>query len=363
MLPKINYVYDRKHNRKVEICVYLAGKRRYLATGVAVPENAKYHNGVISGCASAPSLNKTLTTAMTILQEQLQRQIATDSFDIHSFSLSVTFNKDNFYDWAVERAEKLKMRPNTLLSHKRSLLKFKKYGIVNFTDLTPMALNKAISAMIADGVNPTTISTYYGAVRTHITAAIKEKLLTVDPHPEVVIPKGKSANINYLTKEELALVEKAELTGKHRQACDMFLFACYTGLAFADLTKIKKDDIIMIDGKPYIQDKRRKTGGEYKLRILPKAMDILTRNNYNLNLMPNNYANLCLLDIEKKLELRKHLSMHVGRHTFATLALSSGVRIETVSRMLAHSDITTTQIYAKVLQSDVDKGFDILEGI
>lgn len=363
MLPRLNYVFDRKKNRKVEICVYLAGKRRYLATGVSVPENAKYRNGVISGCSSAPALNKTLTTAMSILQEQLQKQIATDSFDIHSFSLAVTFNSDNFIDWALKRAESANIRHNTYLSHKVSLLKFKQYGIVNFTDITSMALNKAISAMVADGMRPTTISIYYGSARAYIKEAIKEKLLAVDPHPEVVIPKGKSKSINYLTREELAIVENAELDGLNRQACDMFLFACYTGLAYSDLVKIKKGDILMIDGKPYIQDKRQKTGGEYKLRLLPKAMAILERNNYNLNLMPNSNANHRLSGIEKGLKLRKHLTMHVGRHTFATLALSSGVRIETVSRMLAHANITTTQIYAKVLQSDVDKGFDILEGV
>jgi site-specific recombinase XerD len=91
-------------------------------------------------------------------------------------------------------------------------------------------------------------------------------------------------------------------------------------------------------------------------------------------LMSNSTANHELEKVEKKIDdevkkkdkssaFKKHLSMHVGRHTFATLALSAGVRIETVSRMLAHADITTTQIYAKVLQKDVDEGFDILEKI
>lgn len=361
MLPKISFVYSRKGKRNVEASIYFAGKRRYLSTGVVVPENATYRNGIISGCTSAPALNKTLTTAMTILQGQLQEQIANDSFDLNAFSLAVTFNTGSFVDWATARIEKARMSDNTKSSHQRALTKFAKLGIVRFSDITAQALNKAVSAMLESGMNPTSISTYFGSLRSHIKAAYKEKLIARNPLPEVTLPKGQSATINYLTKEEVALLESLPLTGHKAMARDMFIFACYTGLAYSDLTKIKKKDVIYIKGKPHIIDKRKKTGGEYKLRMLPKAMEILVKYNYNLDLMNNSHANEMLLRIEKQISLPKHLSMHVGRHTFATLALSSGIRIETVSRMLAHSNIQTTQIYAKVLQKDVDDGFDVLE--
>lgn len=362
MLPTINYVFDRKKNRKVELCVYFSGKRRYLSTGVTVPANATFRNGIITGCSTAPALNKTLHTAMNLLQEQLQEQIATDSFELKEFSLSVTFNKDNFIEWVEQKAGETKLKPKTKEIIGFALKKISSYGIVKFSDVTPQAMNKAISAMANDGVNPLTIHTYIGVLRRFINIAVRDRLIASNPMDKVVMPKCKRRTVNYLTKEELAIVENAELKGHQRMACDMFLFSCYTGLAYSDLVKIKKDDIIMIDGKPHIIDNRKKTGGKYKLRMLPKAMEILERYNYNLNLMLNQNANKCLEKIEKKIGLKKHISMHVGRHTFATLALSSGVRIETVSRMLAHADIKTTQIYAKVLQEDVDKGFDILEG-
>lgn len=78
MLPKITLVYDRKKNRKVEACVYYAGKRRYLATGITVPANASFRNGVISGCSTAPSMNKVLSTVMNVLMGQLQKQVKKD---------------------------------------------------------------------------------------------------------------------------------------------------------------------------------------------------------------------------------------------------------------------------------------------
>jgi site-specific recombinase XerD len=362
MLPKISYVYDRKHNRKIEACVYYEGKRRYLATGIVVPEGATFSKGIISGCKTAPSLNKVLTSSMNILLNQLQQQIESDSFDISSFSLALTYNKANFYEWAIDAAEKSNLRQSTKDAQLDILRKYNVNGISDFADLTHTKIQKAINAMVAEGMVPTSVRNYHAVFSKYVRQAIKEGLISNDPLLQIELPKGKGKEICYLTQEELELVENASLTGRKIQARDLFLFACYTGLAYVDIVKIRKDDVMIIEGKPYIADRRRKTGSTYKLRLLPKAMAILKKYNYNLDILSNPHANVELKKIEKIAGLKKHLSMHVGRHTFATLALSNGVRIETVSRMLAHSSIRTTQIYAKVLQKDVDEGFDILEG-
>lgn len=361
MLPKISYVYNRKHNKKVEACVYYEGKRRYLSTGVVVPEGATFSKGIISGCKTAPSLNKVLSSSMNILLNQLQRQIETDSFDLSSFSLALTFNKDNFYEWATGAAEKSNLRQSTKDAQLDVLRKYHENGINDFSDLTHTKIQKAVNTMVSGGMVPTSVRNYHAVFSKYVRQALKEGLISNDPLLQVELPKGKGKEICYLTQEELELVENANLTGRKIQARDLFLFACYTGLAYVDLVKIRKGDVTMIDGKPYITDRRRKTGSAYKLRLLPKAMAILKKYNYNLDILSNPHANVELKKIERITGLKKHISMHVGRHTFATLALSSGVRIETVSHMLAHSSIRTTQIYAKVLQKDVDEGFDILE--
>lgn len=361
MLPKINIIYDRKHNRKVEACIYYAGKRRYLATGVTVPHGATFKNGTVSGCATAPSLNKTLSAAISTLHAQLQRQIDKDVFDISSFSLSLKYNNDSFYEWAKSRCDEARVKESTMKENRKVLERWREQGIEMFSDLTADRINKAVRSFNKH-LRPTTTRLYVSHLGKHIKAAIKERLITENPLDNVDLPKGKSREICYLTHEELAEVESLELTGKAAQARDMFLFSCYTGLAYSDLTKIQASDIIYIDKRPYIIDKRQKTGSNYRIRILPKALDILVRHDFNLAMLKNTCANAQLKRLEERLSFNKHLSMHVGRHTFATLALSSGVRIETVSRMLAHADIQTTQIYAKILQKDVDEGFDILEG-
>jgi len=372
MLPKISFIYNRKHNRKVEACIYYAGKRRYLSTGVTLPENATFSNGTVARCATAPSLNKTLNSAMNSLQAQLQKQIDKEVFDISAFSLSLKSNNDSFFEWGLEKISEQKIKQSTKDELRKILTRWQEKGIENFADLTPDRIGKAVRQM-EQTLMATTVRNYLTALGKFVRIALNEKIIVENPLDYVARPKGKTREINYLTREELELVENLELNPLQSKARDMFVFACYTGLAYSDLVKIRREDIIHTKGKPYIIDKRRKTGSVYKLRLLPKAMEILRRHDYNLALMKNSAANKLLASMEKKIDgevkkkdknsaFKKHLTMHVGRHTFATLALSSGVRIETVSRMLAHANITTTQIYAKVLQKDVDEGFDILEG-
>lgn len=362
MLPTINLIYNRKRNRKVEACIYCNGKRRYLATGVSVPTNATYRNGVVAGCTSAPSLNKTLMSVISSLQQQLQVQIERGAYDLSAFSLTLKHNNGSFYDWAVEQCQNCSIKDSSKGETLKVLCRWRDEGIELFSDITLEKIRKAMRSFEAR-LRPTTVRLYATHLNKYISMACAEKIISENPLNRIRLPKGKARAVCYLTQEELEQVERAEVSGTMEMARDVFLFACYTGLAYSDLMKIKKEDIVYVQGKAHIIDRRKKTGGQYRIRILPKAMNILAKYNYNLNIIKNNTANINLTRLEKKIGLTKHLSMHVGRHTFATLALSAGVRIETVSRMLAHADITTTQIYAKVLQKDVDEGFDILENM
>ena len=116
------------------------------------------------------------------------------------------------------------------------------------------------------------------------------------------------------------------------------------------------------DGEDYIiNDFRQKTGSEYNIMLLPPAMKILRKYNFNLNLMSNQKCNDQLKLIAQMAGIHINLTMHVGRHTFATWALTEGVDIATVSKMLAHANVSTTEIYAKALQRKVTSGFSYLK--
>lgn len=110
-----------------------------------------------------------------------------------------------------------------------------------------------------------------------------------------------------------------------------------------------------------IRDKRTKTGNQYTIVLLPKALAILRKYNFNLNLLSNQKCNEQLKLIAHMAKIHINLTMHVGRHTFATWALSKGVGIQVVSKMLSHADISMTEKYAQVLQSSVYEGYDLLK--
>ncbi len=174
----------------------------------------------------------------------------------------------------------------------------------------------------------------------------------------------------FLTHQELSRIEEVELTEiKHKQVRDVFVFSCYTGLSYCDLEKLSTENIVLgMDGNPWLSLYREKSKEPVKLPLLDKAKEILEKyQNQNLfdKLLPvgsNQKMNKHIKEIATKCKIDKQLSFHVARHTFATtITLSNGVPIETVSKLLGHSKLSTTQIYARVLEDKIGKELSILQ--
>jgi integrase len=171
----------------------------------------------------------------------------------------------------------------------------------------------------------------------------------------------------FLTKYELDLIEKKIFSIERLQMIkDLFIFSCYTGLAYIDAINLTTSEIsIGIDGQKWIYTTREKTQTSLKIPVLQQALDILER--YNVNprsinrgtifpLVSNQKVNGYLKEIADICQIEKRLTFHLARHTFATtVTLSNGVPIETVSNLLGHRSISTTQIYAKVLENKVSE--------
>jgi site-specific recombinase XerD len=161
---------------------------------------------------------------------------------------------------------------------------------------------------------------------------------------------------HYLTENEIdSIVNKAITIDRLAKVRDMFVFQIYTGLSFIDMFELTDKNIeIGVNGKEWIVSSRRKTGNRLSIPLLPRAKATLDRyrgtlNNKLLPLCSNNKFNVYLKELADICGITKNLSSHVGRHTFATtVTLSKGIPIETVSKMLGHTSIATTQIYAKV---------------
>lgn len=229
-------------------------------------------------------------------------------------------------------------------------------GIRKFSDLTPqrvMAFDEFLRH--EKGRMQTTIKNYHKVVAGYTKKAKFDSLIDDDPYTHVHIERGKSKERRPLTEDEVLIIREWMPTSRQlEKARDLFIFSCYTGLAYADAQSfVFSEHTTVIDGKYYIDGARIKTGERYLTPILAPALDILKKWDYRLPIMSNVRMNYSLHEIEALLGINKPLTSHVARHTFATLTLSKNVPIAVVQRLLGHSDIKTTQIYAKVMAKTV----------
>nr|WP_295799606.1 site-specific integrase [Mucilaginibacter sp.] len=184
---------------------------------------------------------------------------------------------------------------------------------------------------------------------------------------------AKAKERTYLTQQELdAITNKKFIIERLIQVRDVFVFCCYTGLSYADVKKLRRNEIgIGMDGDKWIFTSRQKTDTSSRIPLLPVALEILNRyqdhpqcENQGLLLpvLSNQKMNAYLKEIADLSDVFKHLTFHLARHTFATtVTLSNNVPIETVSKMLGHTNIKTTQHYAKILDLKVSQDMATLK--
>jgi integrase/recombinase XerD len=191
-----------------------------------------------------------------------------------------------------------------------------------------------------------------------IQFAISENYLQRDPFHLYKNKKHKTI-IVYLTDEELKQLEKHTFSQPRlQQVKDLFIFCCYTGLAYHEMSTLTTKNIeIGFDGKEWIQMIRKKTNGKISVPILPKAKEILEKYNNELPSISNQKFNSYLKEISELLSIDKKLTHHIARKTFATtVLLFNNVPMEIVSELLGHSNMNITQShYGKVVQQSVSK--------
>jgi site-specific recombinase XerD len=181
------------------------------------------------------------------------------------------------------------------------------------------------------------------------------------------------AKVPFLTDQDLLEIEQKPLKVERLVLVrDLFLFSCYTGLAYIDAATLTPDHIVThADGQQWIIKDRKKTDVASKIPILPPARAILEKYKDHpqtitagriLPMLSNQKVNAYLKEIADLCGIKKPVTFHVARHTFATtVTLSNGVPMETVSKMLGHKKLKTTQIYAEVVNSKIRQDMAALE--
>lgn len=223
--------------------------------------------------------------------------------------------------------------------------------------------------VIEKGLGVQTVRHYLAILKKICRMAFKEGHADKFYFEHYPLPKQKETPPKALNREDFEKIRDVDLQGcrpVHSVVRDMFLFACYTGTSYVDVVAITPDNLSRDDyGALWLKYRRGKNGQLSRVKLLPEAVTLIEKyKDYTrATLFPViQYQALkwCLTSIKMKAGIKGRLSYHMGRHSFSTLmTLENGVPIETVSKMLGHSDIRTTQVYARVtpkkLFEDMDK--------
>ena len=150
---------------------------------------------------------------------------------------------------------------------------------------------------------------------------------------------------------------------------DLFVFSCFTGLAYIDVANLTPENIVTLDDKQWIMTKRQKTSVATNVLLLDIPKNIIEkysgktyRDGKLFPMLTNQRTNSYLKEIADICGIKKDLTFHMARHTFATMSLSKGVSMESVPKMLGHTNIKTTQIYARITNKKIEYDMEQLAG-
>ena len=283
--------------------------------------------------------------------------------------------------WMQEQLPLLRLRDGTVKHYRPLFVRLTAFGEINeWCDLTIEniykldaylhSLRKELTdaekkkGVKAEPLSDAGVYTYHKCFRALLTRAYKMGVIDANPYDRLKgeFSRGEKQSMDYLTEDEMAAFESIRpLSGSVMEvAHDLFIFQMYTGLSYGDMQAFDMKDYRLIEGTWRNVGERIKTGVPYVSQLLPPAVAILEKYNYQLPTLGNAEYNHSLKALGMACGITRPLHSHMARHTFATFALRQGVKIENLARMLGHTNITQTQRYAKVVAASVHEEFDKL---
>lgn len=382
-----------KNNSRVPIYLRITvnGKRAEFSTGkdVEISKWSAIQNRLKGNSEEARTLNKYFDVLQSkVLDIENNLIMSGEPFDASDVKNLLSGNKQTerylipIFEDHNKRMEKLIGKEyavatlknfKTCLSHlKEFLWKYHKKSDINIQKLEPSFLNDFdFFLRTKSNINNNSAVKHTKNLSKILKICYQNNWIEKDL---VIFYKGRfqEVNVNFLTDEEIAAIRNKEFSGKGLNLVrDMFVFICYTGLAYIDIYNLTKEQLsIGIDGSLWIITNRQKTGNASNIPLFPIAEEIIKRyENHPLvsnsgKLLPvytNQKVNEYLKTIAENCGINKKLTFHCARHTFATtVTLANNVSMESVSKMLGHKSIKTTQHYAKILDSKVSKDMENL---
>lgn len=374
--PTIRYIFDRRHACEatdcdipgyIEVEISFNRKRRWISTGVAVLPSQWDVAKLIIAHPERAELNMRIEAVKKPIDDYVKSLIVKEqpfTFEGLAACLDRKSNNGSFITFVETRIEEQNdIKELTKKAHRKlvaALRRFKK--IDSFDSLTRSNVLEYDRWLHQQPYTQPTIHTYHKLLKRYINEALAFELIEHDPYAGMRIERGKSKERKYLTEKEVTQIRNCtRLPATLERVRDMFVFQCYTGLAYADLANFDFSKVVERNGKYVLFHRRRKTDEDFFIVFLPQALEILRKYNFKLPVISNQQYNLRLKAVADYAGVEKNLTCHMARHTFAGICLNNGTRIEILAQMMGHTNIKTTQIYAKVFNKTVESAFDELE--
>jgi integrase len=358
-----------KHDKaQVEICAYLNGKRKYFPTAIYVTPKDwdKKHSRIKAIADNGVQLQKQVTDFMIKLERyEMERRNAGKPFTLE-YLTDCLRGKDfkyftDFMKYEIDNDKTNAKATNIGKTTTYNALKVFKENIL-FDEMNFELLKEFENHLIGKGLGTNTRNKYFRHIRAFVNLAINKEYLDLNKYPfRKFTAKTEQTTREFLSPEDVQSIENLEFTPDNlhlEKVKDMFLFACYTGLRFSDVTAVSKDCLTTQDGNLWLSLTMQKTSQSIKLPLYllhsGKPIRLLEKytqpdRKYFFDELTNQYVNRALKDIATLAGVTKTVTFHTARHTTATFLLYKGVAITTVQKMLGHKKLQTTQIYSKVM--------------
>ena len=357
---KIRFKKISNGNQSIYLDIYKEGERVYEFLKLyIVPENSDIEK------------EKNKKTLELVNKLKAKRILELDN-EQHGFSENKESQKENFIkyinDFAETKNKNGSIRMSYSLKQLANQIELAKGKNVTFRNVTKGFVKDYIEHLKKSGLSAGSQNLYCKLFTVVVNKAMRDGKMTNNPMQLIEkseIPKQPASEREFLTIEEIKALIKTDCANE--QVKKAFLFVCFTGLRFSDVIKLKWENIQNDnDGRKVIRYTQKKTSKYELLQISDEATKYLPTESFSeyiFKLPQNGYTNQILAGWTLAAGIKKKVTFHVGRHTNATLLLSLGVPIETVSKILGHSDIKVTQIYAKVIDKSKREAADKLDSL
>ena len=372
----------------IELRCIVGRKPYYINTGVKVL-SSQFEDGRVVRHRDARLLNERLEHLSLRIEEEINACIQAGSPIVVADIRRNIYNMDAheragagaMLEWLTAQVPELPIAAGTRRRYDVLIGRLREFGgLLAWSDLTteniyrfdrwlhrrpkPVSNGDVQSGREVQYIGDAAVYNYHRTLRSLLSRAVKMGVLDANPYDRLrgEFKRGAKENVEYLTDEEVRAIESLQPMAGTQMAMarDLFVFQLYTGLSYADTQEFDFAAYRKVGGVWTHRGERVKTGVAYVSDLMPQAVEVLEKYGWQAPKINNAQYNESLKTIQHALGIRTRLHSHLGRHTFATRALAAGAKMENVSKMLGHTNITQTQRYAKVLAESVHDDFALL---